>query len=752
MNADKYLCLALTLLLTAGCGRKSDDQTTPLHRAVGGNDANEVLLLLRQGADIDAKDSSGRTPLFVAASGKTLAFMTASPEEMVSLLLDHGAYINASDKWGYSVLHAALNNGQADVAELLLTRGAYVKTQSQAGETPLHVAARHGWPKLVKLLAAKGSDVNAVARNGDTPLHCTINGYSEGAYGGYTLDYNHLEMGAVRWHSRRAYRRDALDHDHMEVVRFLIARGADVNAMNKAGETALSYAAQSGDLDLTRLLMDSGAQPNRATAPDRAPAILAMNNNWTDVAQFLIARRADVTLHLAAYVGDLPKARDLIQSGSDVNARGQAGETPLHTAVRGGHRDLIELLINSGAHVNAQDAAGWTPLHEAAWAGHEDITELLVARGAAVSARTTGVGGSDYHISAYALPGTTPLHLAVGYPEVAKVLIASGADVDAKDEYYGETPIRRAVYDGDRQVVDLLEGAGADMDLNLAAYTGYAERVKHLIEAGANVNAQDDHGRTPLHFAVLGGHADVVELLASSGANPNAAYDDVYGGTDQTPLHKAAQLDYADVARVLIAHGANVHARSRSGSMPLGTAAYFGSTSVVEVLLAHVADPNAKIKYAKVALDCAQEVGFADMAQLLGGDPGKLARGPYKVIITDPNAMQAFVGTGMSVDGVLIPDEAQLKEFEIGVRAYLRENNTPDSATECVLAHLRRFHREYSGFISKGKKYIVCNLKLGNLDDKPPENRFSGAFDAWGAITHFVYDVENKTILQRGSS
>ncbi|RPJ23013.1 MAG: hypothetical protein EHM35_17705, partial [Planctomycetaceae bacterium] len=212
MRTGILRCTALLLLLAAGCKKESDDVMKPLHRAVANGDANEVQFLLRQGADVDAKDSSGKTPLLIAASYRRHPSLVASEgpkdKEMVSLLLDHGAYINATDKWGYSVLHRALDSRAVDVAELLLARGAYVRTQNQSGETPLHEAAGHGWPKLVKRLIAKGADVNAAARNGDTPLLCTILGRSYNEYDRYPLDPNHLE-----------------------VVRLLIARGADINAI-----------------------------------------------------------------------------------------------------------------------------------------------------------------------------------------------------------------------------------------------------------------------------------------------------------------------------------------------------------------------------------------------------------------------------------------------------------------------------------------------------------------------------------------
>jgi ankyrin repeat protein len=719
-------CTALLLLLAAGCKRQSNDVTTPLHEAAFRGDTKEMLLLIQEGADVDAKDSSGKTPLFIAAT-HWRSIGPSNHKEMVSLLLDHGAYINASDKWGYSVLHGALDNGRADVAEFLLTRGAYVRTQNQAGETPLHAAATHGWPKLVRLLIAKGADVNAAARNGDTPLLCAINRYAREAFGTYAIDY-----------------------DHMEVVRVLIAAGADVNAMNRAGETALSYAAQSGDLDLTRLLMDSGAQPNRAAAPDRVPAILAMNRNHLDIVKLLVARGADVTLHLAAYVGDLEKAKGLLQGTGDVNARDRTRRTTLHIAARAGHREMIDLLLSRGADVNARAEAGWTPLHEAAQGGHEAVVELLIARGAMVNAKLTSpehnMIGDDLQMP-YAPVGTTALHLAVTYPEVAKILVANGAQVNAKDEN-DETPVHHALFEGRKQVVDLLIAAGADINLHEAAYTGHAEKVRHLIDAGADISAKDAENDTPLYLAVLGGHADAAEVLLDNGANANERLTE-HDIRDETLLHRAAQFDFEDVARTLIAHGADIHARDSSGNTPLHAAAYCGSVAVARTLLAHGANPNAKNIDGRGPLDYAQEAGFADVAQLLAGDPKDLKRGPYRVVITDPNEVRRFIRyRRMDVDAMWLPDESQLKQFEAAFRRYVQDYTSSRSEREFILADLRRFHREYSGFIYGGRRYIVCRLLRADLNKEPPESHFTSLVDEAWTMSHVIFDPDSGTVIQ----
>jgi ankyrin repeat protein len=565
----------------------------------------------------------------------------------------------------------------------------------------------------------------------------------------------------------------------MQVIRFLIGKGADANAMNKMGETPLSRTAVCGDLELAQLLIDNGAQPNRAIAPDQAPAILAMNCDHLHIVKLLGERGADVTLHLAACLGDVEKTQALLQSagnlnarderdrtalyiaacgghqalaellikhGADVHARGEDELTPLHEAARRGHLAVAELLIDSGANVNAWARAHWTPLHEAAWQGHKDVVELLIARGAPVNARISRaveeMDGPDYSTFYWSF-GATPLHLAVKHPEVVKVLIAHGADVTVKNDR-DETP---AVWASDKQVVDLLIDAGADIDIHLAARVGHAEKVKELIDAGVDVNARDRYGDTPVSLAAVYGHADVVVLLALGGADLDAKHvSDVYSTITgfESPLYRAVELNHVDITRVLVTHGANMNIRDHMGRTLLHMAAYSGHARMVEMLLSHGADPKAKDESDKTPLDYAQEAGFVDIIQLLGGDVAKAKSGPYRAIITDPNEIQLFLDRFMSVDEVWTPDETQLAEFEAALRASRRRNAV---LHDDMLMNLRRLHREYAGYTSKGTRYIVCNLVHGDLDEEPPVNCFTSRFSGARSTRGVIFDLDNGTFL-----
>ena len=203
----------LLLLHGADVDATTVDGRTPLHAAamlpMGGR---VVRLLLEVGADVDARNLTGNTPLFAAA---------AAGVENTLLLLDHGANPNIPSQTGATPLMAARTS---DVAWLLVAKGADVNARSKRGETALAAAAGRGDEESVELLLAHGADVNAADYRGYTPL-----------------------MHAAQY-----------DRDSLDIVRTLLARGANAN-VTAEGQTPVSIAARRGETALTRLLREAAA-------------------------------------------------------------------------------------------------------------------------------------------------------------------------------------------------------------------------------------------------------------------------------------------------------------------------------------------------------------------------------------------------------------------------------------------------------------------------------------------------------------
>ena len=265
---------------------------------------------------------------------------------------------------------------------------------------------------------------------------------------------------------------------------------------------------------------------------------------------------------------------------------------------------------------------------QAAWANDVRAMRDLLARDASIATAPGCTGGGG------------PIHLAasMGHADLVRLMLEHGTSVDASDDQ-GATPLISALVGRKNNVVSLLIARGADVNrgskhttpLILALEMDDADAVRQLIRHGAKVNAPSARGETPLRAMIgerLRGHGDdealkprdqeKMRLLLDAGADSGAPGKD--GGT---ALHQAASCDRDDLAALLIAHGANVNAHDQSGLTPLHIAAAGGHTAVVELLLTKDADVNAEAKDGRTPLSLV--FGDAAMKALLERHGGHVA-------------------------------------------------------------------------------------------------------------------------------
>jgi ankyrin repeat protein len=384
---------------------------TPLHLASVNGNAAAIEALLRGGADPNTATPGGETALMTAArTGKV---------DAVSLLLDRGAAVNAREhvRGQTALMWAVLENHPA-VVSLLLARGADINAQTivsvpdgTTGEpqatsgdigahgpgiyrsravpspsgamTPLLFAAREGNLPMARLLVDARADVNRLAANGTGPLVVAItNNHIE-------LAMFLLDKGADLNAADAFYKRTPLyaavemrnpDHtrdtpppvadarDPMELIRILLARGANPNARanttpfrgfyqvsanwaNFDGQTPFLRAALSGDVTLMRLLLEHGADPNLGSHDGATPLMAAAGINWV-VAQTY--SRTDQEY--------LDAARLCLERGNDVNAVNAQGFTAVHGAANRGFDAMVKLLAEHGAKLDVEDKQGRTPM------------------------------------------------------------------------------------------------------------------------------------------------------------------------------------------------------------------------------------------------------------------------------------------------------------------------------------------------------------------------------------------------------
>ncbi len=302
-------------------------------------------------------------------------------------------------------------------------------------------------------------------------------------------------------------------------------------------------------------------------------------------------------------------------------------KSTIHQAADAGDLAKVKAFIQEGIDVNTK-VHGCTPLHCAARYGHKEVAELLIAKGADINAKDTR--------------GRTPTDLAInqGRKELAKLLASKGSDVslhtaayigdlqrvekfidggtnvDAKDQK-GQTALHYAAKVGQIAVAKLLIANGADVNagewtpLQEAAYCS-KDMVEFLIAKGANINAS---GWSPLHSALDAGRFDIVDLLLAKGADAN-----IRDGEGRTPLHIAASYAasrYPKIVELLISNGADVKAKDNDGKTALSYAIENEHTEIVELLIAKGADVNARDGDGRNPLSYAQEKGYTKIVELL---------------------------------------------------------------------------------------------------------------------------------------
>ena len=363
--------------------------------------------------------------------------------------------------------------------------------------------------------------------------------------------------------------------DDLEAADLLIQAGANVNTANIYGVTALSLACTNGSAAMVEKLLKAGANPNAAQRSGETPLMTCARTGNLSAVQLLVSHRADVSaqesrqkqtaLMWAVAQKHSQVVRALLDSGADVHARSTGGFTPLLFAARVGDLDSIRLLLQAGADVNEKTPEGLSALLVASSSGRfEALSIFLLDQGADPNV-TDGNGITPLH---YAAPkGISAIGSAAvlmpNQPQLVQALLKHGAKVNAqitKDFVPNTRP--------DFVARTTLVGA---TPLFLAAASADAEIMHILADAGADPRLSNHNGMTPLMAtaaygsAVEGGKApEAAKLLAELGGNVNAADKD-----GQTALHYAASAGADPIVQILAEKGADLNAQDKAGETPL---------------------------------------------------------------------------------------------------------------------------------------------------------------------------------------
>ncbi len=474
------------------------------------------------------------------------------------------------------VIREAYRGDEAAVQELerLLAAGASPNTSLRGNYTALMAAARRGNTQAIRVLLAAGADARAEERGSqDTALH-----YLARARMGYCpICAGHTPAQAEE--VAAAYGRQLVQAADM-----LLAAGADINAQNRRGNTPFAEALGGNRLLLEYMLQQGAELPvegseayckllecivhgGACSLPVLVRAGLNTESCLADGSSLLMSAAAN------AKPGVM---QELLAAGAAVNAATPKGRTALFAAmssrVMGAQPEvrlqMVRMLLAAGADA-LHMMNGCNAFHTAAAAGWADVLQVLAEKCPA-------------GVNMPSAAGLTPLHIAakVSDLQTVRVLLAAGADVHARDANNRSVLAAAAgssVEDeGDR--LQVLIDAGADVQkdgadaLIAACQTGRAKAVRRLLAAGVSAKSRvESSGNTMLHLATWNRHAGVVEALIAAGAEVNAA-----NSVGNTPLHFAVQYGHPRVWQVvcaLVDAGGDVHRCNHYGKTPLEWAA-----------------------------------------------------------------------------------------------------------------------------------------------------------------------------------
>ncbi|XP_054710914.1 ankyrin repeat domain-containing protein 17-like [Uloborus diversus] len=302
-----------------------------------------VRFLLEAGADREHKTDEMHTALMEASMDGHV--------EVARLLLDSGAQVNMPADSFESPLTLAACGGHVELAMLLLDRGANIEEVNDEGYTPLMEAAREGHEEMVALLLSQGADINAqTEETQETALTLACCG------GFLEVSDFLIKAGADIELGASTPLMEAAQEGHLELVRYLIGSGANVNATTATGDTALTYACENGHTDVADLLLQANAKLEHESEGGRTPLMKASRAGHLCTVQFLISKGANVNkqttnndhnpLSLACAGGHLPIVELLLAHGADPTHKLKDNSTMIIEASKGGHTAVVQLLLD----------------------------------------------------------------------------------------------------------------------------------------------------------------------------------------------------------------------------------------------------------------------------------------------------------------------------------------------------------------------------------------------------------------------
>jgi uncharacterized protein len=426
-----------------------------------------------------------------AADVRLIDAVKSGDEAAVRRLINQHADVNAPEGDGSTALHFAAYADNLAIADALIRAGAHVDAGNDLGSTPLHLACDNGSAQMVDRLLAAKANPNAKLLDGETVL-----------------------MACARTGNAAA-------------VKALLVHGANAKAAEpEHNQTALMWAAAESHPDVVAMLLEFGADVKARSRPYSQTVVGEQTQRaGREKLNYDVMRGGSTPLLFAARSGDAASAKLLLAAGGDPNDHLPDGTSALVLAAHSGHRDVALTLLDKGANPNDM-GIGYSALHAAILRSDLSLVKALLAHGADPNIRMTKAtpvrrNSTDYFLLA-PLIGSTPYLLAAKFlePEIMRALSAGGADSTLRMPN-GATALMLAAgmnspTNEDRRGINVIDFGKLEPESKVLPV------VIAALEIGAGINDANDAGETALHAAVTHRYETVIQYLVDHGADINA--------------------------------------------------------------------------------------------------------------------------------------------------------------------------------------------------------------------------------------
>jgi ankyrin repeat protein len=490
--------------------KSQDLDSDKVFSAIIHNDIQQIKTLIDAGYDFNIQDDSARSPLIAA--------LLAEHKELADLLLPVTKNLKHADKNQNQAIHVATANSYDDIVQKLLNKNVDINARDNLGNTPLLIAIRHDDARLTKLLLNNKADYNldnkrrvsalelaqtradpdvkkvfaqkGIKFEGKQRLTSNVSikdfeksiSQSSSLYKGWPIlsiacllgeediAQQLLKQGAnVNASDSSGFTalHRASSKNQVKTVKLLLANGAVINAKNDKGETPVFLAAETGGLETVEYLVAKGADTSILSSNKTSPLAVAISNQRNKVAMLLAEQDLDaVSLHTAAMLSIQKSLQNvslkLIPRDKLINEVDNNKHSLLwFSADKGMEKSVAAILLNKSVDLNQKDSKGFSPLSRAVLKGHTKIARLLIAIGADINTKTS--------------EKNTLLMQSVisGEKDMTQYLIDKKLDINAKNNS-GETALMLAAGAGNNDLVEILIAAGADIQTrnqdDLSAY------------------------------------------------------------------------------------------------------------------------------------------------------------------------------------------------------------------------------------------------------------------------------------------